>query len=57
MAVVRRSLNAEMIIKKKVEEPPPPKKEKTESQCVHEGCYEPKAPGQTYVCAKHVRSN
>lgn len=30
---------------------------KDETMCVEEGCFEPKAPAQTYLCAKHVRSN
>jgi len=30
---------------------------KTDRHCAVDGCFEEKAPGQTYVCAKHVRSN
>lgn len=30
---------------------------KDETMCVEEGCFEPKAPAQTYLCAKHCRSN
>lgn len=52
--------------KPKEEEPAPqetPKaapresREKFEHECVVEGCYNVKAPGQTYVCHEHVRSN
>ena len=32
-------------------------KPKDDTQCVEDGCRELKAPGQTYVCAKHCRSN
>lgn len=31
-------------------------KEKAEDTCDVEGCYEKKAPGQTYVCQKHIRA-
>ena len=30
---------------------------KDESLCTVENCNEPKAPGQTYLCTKHIRSN
>ena len=30
---------------------------KTEVHCVVNGCLELKAPGQTYVCVKHMRTN
>lgn len=30
--------------------------EKTDLQCVEEGCFELKAPGQTHVCSKHMRT-
>ena len=30
---------------------------KTDVHCVIEGCMNLKAAGQTYVCAKHVRTN
>jgi hypothetical protein len=30
---------------------------KADTLCVVNGCTEPKAPAQTYVCAKHCRSN
>lgn len=29
---------------------------KDDHTCVVDGCYEPKAPGQTYVCVKHIRT-
>ncbi len=38
------------------DEETPAAKIKDESMCVEEGCFEPKAPGQTYVCAKHIRA-
>jgi hypothetical protein len=30
--------------------------DKAEDVCVEEGCSEKKAPGQTYVCQKHIRA-
>lgn len=35
----------------------PPRMEKTDRQCVVEGCFDEKAPGQTHVCVKHVRAS
>jgi hypothetical protein len=35
----------------------PKQTEKTDAMCVEEGCFELKAPAQTYLCAKHMRSN
>jgi len=34
-----------------------PRPEKTERHCAVDGCMEEKAPGQTYVCTRHVRTN
>ena len=30
---------------------------KTDAHCTVEGCFELKAPGQTHVCVKHIRTN
>lgn len=30
---------------------------KDDTMCVNDGCYEPKAQGQTFVCTKHIRTN
>ena len=45
--------------KKEVPKPfnPPKIKTKTEEMCEVEGCFDVKAPGQSHVCTKHVRSN
>lgn len=45
---------AEVVALKEEEVKPSPK---TEDQCVMDGCYNPKAPAQTYLCVKHMRSN
>jgi hypothetical protein len=45
------------VVKEKRSETPFNPPVKSDSLCVHDGCFEGKAPGQTHVCAKHIRSN